>query len=55
MTKQVTLYQIREYIGDDYSRQLGRRLRTRAEALAIVKLLKKSGREVFKSPMKVAV
>ena len=52
--KQVTLYLVREFVGSEYSKQLGRRLRTRSQATTIVKILKKAGREVFASPMRVA-
>lgn len=48
------LYQVREFIGADYSKQLGRRLRTRTDALRIVRILKKQKREVFATPMRVA-
>ena len=54
-TKQVTLYQVREFVGSEYSKQLGRRLRTKQQASSIVKILKKDGRQVFTSPMKVSV
>jgi len=47
MTKTAKLYQVREFVGSDYSKQLGRRLRARSEALRLVRLLKKQGREVF--------
>jgi cell division septation protein DedD len=53
MAKQVTRYEIREYIGSAYSVRLGRRLRTRDRALRLVRLLKKTGREVFASPLSV--
>lgn len=54
MTKQVTRYEVREYIGNDYSKQIGRRLRTRQDASRIVKILKSSGRSVFAAPIKIA-
>lgn len=54
MTKTTNLYQVREFIGNDYSKQLGRRLRVRTDALRLVRLLKKQGREVFASPVRVA-
>lgn len=53
-SKQVTRYEVREYVGSAFSRQLGRRLRTRTDALRIVRLLKKAGRTVFAAPMQVA-
>jgi len=54
MNKTRNLYQVREFIGNAYSKQLGRRLRERPDALRIVRLLKKQGREVFAAPLKVA-
>jgi hypothetical protein len=54
MTKTRSLYQVREFIGGDYSKQLGLRLRERTDALRLVRLLKKQGRDVFAAPMKVA-
>lgn len=54
MNKQVTRYEIREFTGNEYSKQLGRRLRTREQATRIVRLLKKTGRTVFASPLKIA-
>lgn len=54
MTKTRKLYEVREFIGNDYSKTLGRRLRERKDALRIVRLLKKQGREVFASPMSIA-
>jgi len=53
-TKQVSRYEVREFIGSSYSKQLGRRLRTREQAARIVRILKKAGREVFAAPLKVA-
>ena len=49
------LYQVREFVGNQYSKQLGRRLRERTDALRVVRILKKQGREVFAAPLKVAV
>lgn len=40
-------YQVREFVGNDYSKRLGRRLRTYKEARRIVSMLKREGREVF--------
>jgi len=54
MTKTTTRYQVREFTGSEYSKQLGRRLRTRIEASRIVKILKKQGRNAFVSPLKLA-
>lgn len=55
MTKTRNLYQVREFVGADYSKQLGRRLRERADALRVVRLLKKQGRNAFAAPIKIAV
>jgi hypothetical protein len=52
--RKVTLYQIREFVGNGFSKQLGRRLRNRSDAIRIVKALKKEKREVFAVPMKIA-
>lgn len=54
MTKTRNLYQVREFIGAEYSKQLGRRLRERTDALRVARLLKKQGREVFVASIKVA-
>lgn len=40
-------YQVREFVGNDYSKRLGRRLRTYKEARRVVSMLKREGREVF--------
>ena len=53
MTKTRKLYEVREYVGNAYSKQLGRRLRERKDALRIVRMLKNQGREVFASPMSI--
>lgn len=54
MTKTRNLYQVREFIGTEYSKQLGGRLRERTDAQRLVRLLKKQGRTVFAAPIKVA-
>lgn len=54
MNKTRNMYQVREFIGNSYSKQLGRLLRDRSDAMRIVKILKKQGREVFASPIRVA-
>ena len=55
MSKTRNMYEVREFIGNDYSKALGRRIRERTDALRVVRILKKQGRDVFASPMKVAV
>ncbi len=54
MSKTRTAYQVREFIGASYSKQLGRRLRNRTDALRLVRILKKQGREVFAAPLRIA-
>ena len=54
MNKTRNMYQIREFVGNSYSKLLGRRLRERAAALRIVRMLKKQGREVIAVPMRIA-
>lgn len=54
MTKTRNLYEVREFTGNNYSKQLGRRLRERTDALRLVRLLKKQGRDVFAAPLKVS-
>lgn len=53
MAKMRNMYEVREFIGEEYSKALGRRLRERSVALRLVRMLKKQGREVFASPVKV--
>lgn len=53
MAKMKNMYEVREYVGSEYSKILGRRLRERTDALRVVRILKKQGREVFASPVKV--
>lgn len=55
MIKQVTRYEIREFNGNEYSKRLGGRLRTRAEANRVVKILKATGRAAFAAPLKIAI
>ena len=53
-TKTRNLYQVREDIGGgNSSKMLGRRLRSRADAQRVAKILKKAGREVFLAPVAV--
>lgn len=54
MAKMRNMYEVREFVGSEYSKALGCKLRDRADALRLVRLLKKKGREVFVSPVKVA-
>lgn len=53
-TKTRTLYMIREDIGcGNTSKQLGQRLRPRADAMRIVRIMKKAGRDVFTAPVAI--
>lgn len=49
-----SLYQIREFVGSGYSKQLGRRLRKRVDAARIVRILEGQGRIVFAARVLVA-
>lgn len=48
-----TLYEIREYIGSEYSRSLGRYLRPYRRAAKIARRFKKQGRNIVLIGMKV--
>jgi len=48
-----TLYEIREYIGSEYSRSLGSYLRPYRRAAKIARRLKKQGRDIVLIGMKV--
>lgn len=52
--KTKTLYEIREFTGNEYSRPLSAKLRDRSRALRLVRALKGRGRDVFAAPVKVA-
>lgn len=54
-TKITKRYEVREFIGNSYSKPLGRRLRERKDALRIIRLLKQQGREVFAAPINIVV
>lgn len=45
--KTVTLYEIREYVGNEYSKQLGSKLRTKQRVNRILKRLKHQKRELI--------
>ena len=52
--KQIIRYEIREFTGNQYSKQIIHRLRTLEQAGRIIRLLKKQGRTVFMAPLKIA-
>ena len=51
--KTVTRYNIRSYTGNDYSKSLSCKLKTRVNATKLVKYLKRRGIEAFAVPMKI--
>jgi hypothetical protein len=53
-TKQVTRYEIREFVGSSFSKSLGRKLRDRSAAARIVRRLKKQKRDVFSVPFRIS-
>lgn len=53
MTK-ITLYEIREYVGNNYSKALGCKLRSKAQVTRIVERLRKQNREFVVVPYKVS-
>lgn len=53
-SKTSSLYQVREFVGNSYSKQLGRRLRKRVDAGRIVRILEGQGRIVFAARVLVA-
>ncbi len=52
--KKISLYAIREYIGNEYSKPVFRQIVDRSRASKIVKRMKKSGRNVFMAKMEVS-
>lgn len=54
MSKKRNMYEVREFIGNNYSKPLGRRLREHTDAMRVVRILKKQRREVFAAAIKVA-
>lgn len=53
--KTVSRYEIREFVGNEYSKPVFRQIVERSRASNIVKRLKKAGREVFMAKMEVRV
>ena len=49
----MTRYQVREFVGSEYSKQLGVKLRNRPDAMKIVRRLKARGRTAFVAPVRV--
>ena len=54
MNKQIAMFQVREFSGSNYSRQLGRRLRVKSDAQRIAKVLRKQGRTIVLAKLMVA-
>lgn len=48
--KKVTLYEIREYVGNEYSKQIGFKLRTKKRVNRILRRLKHQNRELIVIP-----
>ena len=55
MNKTKKLYEIREFVGNNYSKSLGRKLRDRSAAIKIKNRLKKQKREIFISPISISI
>lgn len=53
--KQVTLYEIREYVGNGYSKGLGFKLRSKQQTNRILKRLKPQNREFIVVPWKTKI
>lgn len=54
MSKTHKLYQVREFVGSCYSKQLGQKLREKTSATRIARALKKTGRAVFIAPVSIS-
>ena len=55
MNKTKKMYEIREFVGNNYSKSLGRKLRDRSAAIKIKNRLKKQKREVFISAIQISI
>jgi len=53
--KTVTMYEIRSYTNNKYSKSLSSKLRSPVAATKLVKRLKKMGISTFKAPIKIAI
>jgi len=53
MTKTTTMYEIRSFTGNQYSRSLSAKLRTGQRARKLVKYLKRFGVNAFAAPLKI--
>jgi hypothetical protein len=53
--KTVTMYEIRSYTNNEYSKSLSSKLRSPVAATKLVKRLKKMGISAFKAPIKIAI
>ena len=52
--KTINRYEIRSYNGNEYSKPMSAKLRTRQQATKLVRRLRKMGHDAFAAPMKVA-
>ena len=53
MSKLIAMYQVREWVGNEYSKTLGSKLRVAVRAKKLIKRLRSRGRVVFLSKMMV--
>lgn len=53
--KQVKMYEIKSYTGNEYSKSLSSKLKTKVRATKLVKYLKKRGISAFAAPMMINV
>ena len=53
MSNLITMYQVREWVGNEYSKALGTKLRVAVRAKKLIKRLRSRGRVVFLSKIMV--
>ena len=53
MSKLIAMYQVREWVGNEYSKTLGSKLRVAVRAKNLIKRLRSRGRVVFLSKIMV--
>lgn len=53
MSNLITMYQVREWVGNEYSKTLGTKLRVASQAKKLIKRLRSRGRIVFLSKVMV--
>ena len=50
----ITLYEVREFIGNGYSKRLSEKLRSEKAALAIQKKMIRKGRDIIIVPLRIS-